>query len=301
MSAGLAWIAVDWGTSALRAWGLDAGGSVVQSARSDRGMGQLAPEGFEPALLELVGDWLPEGIVTQVVVCGMAGARQGWVEAPYAAVPCAPTGDGVMQAPTRDPRLSVRILSGLSQAAPADVMRGEETQVAGLLATRPKFDGIVLLPGTHTKWVHVSAGEVVSFRSFMTGELFALLSTQSVLRHSLGAETPDLAAFDAAVAATLSRPERMAAELFSIRAADLLLGQPGGAAWGRLAGLLIGAELAATRAYWLGQQLAVLDNGAQADLYARALEAQGAVILREAAAAMTLAGLKAAHARLTEA
>lgn len=280
---------------------MDRDGHVLTSARSQQGMGQLAPEGFEPALLDLVFDWLPADRVTPVVICGMAGARQGWVEAPYAAVPCAPAGDRVVLAPTSDSRLRVHILSGLSQSAPPDVMRGEETQVAGFLSGVPEFDGVIVLPGTHTKWVHVSAGEVVSFRSFMTGELYALLAEHSVLRHSMGDAAPDKAAFDAAVSDALSRPERMAADLFSIRAADLLTGQNASEARGRLTGLLIGAELAATRPYWLGQRLAILGNGAQADLYVRALAAQGAMVEQAEADRMTLAGLIAAHEKLKEA
>jgi 2-dehydro-3-deoxygalactonokinase len=89
---------------------------------------------------------------------------------------------------TKDPRLRVSILPGLKQAVPPDVMRGEETQIAGFLAAAPGFDGVLCLPGTHAKWVQISAEEVVSFRTFMTGELFDLLSTQSVLRHSIAGE-----------------------------------------------------------------------------------------------------------------
>ena len=129
-------------------------------------------------LLGLVGGWLAEGARTDVLICGMAGARGGWAEAPYAAVPCAPGPASFARAPTRDPRLAVRILPGLRQDTPADVMRGEETQLAGLLAAEPGFEGIACLPGTHTKWAHVSAGEVVSFASYMTGEIFALLAGQ---------------------------------------------------------------------------------------------------------------------------
>ena len=83
-----------------------------------------------------------------------------------------------------DDRLNVRILGGLRQDNPADVMRGEETQIR-VFVNFSNFDGIICLPGTHTKWVHVSAGEVISFRTFMSGELFDLLSKYSVLKHSV--------------------------------------------------------------------------------------------------------------------
>ncbi len=286
------WIAADWGTSNLRVRALDAVGRVLAEAASDDGMGNLAPEGFEPALLRLVDPWLGLG-VTPVLAAGMVGARQGWIEAPYRAVPCPPLAPGhLTRAPARTPRIAVYIAPGLSQARPADVMRGEETQIAGALALRPGFDGVCCLPGTHCKWAHVSADEVVSFQTFLTGELFALIAQQSVLRHSLGGDdAPDDAAFDEALCDALSRPERVAARLFSIRAESLLSGLTPAVARGRLSGLLIGMELAAARPYWLGQPVLLIGSAALCAAYARALALQGNPAEILAAADCTLAGL----------
>jgi 2-dehydro-3-deoxygalactonokinase len=170
------------------------------------------------------------------------------------------------------------------------VMRGEETQAAGALALHPGFDGVLCLPGTHSKWLQVSAGEVVSFQTFMTGELFALLSTQSVLRHSM-AEGWDDAAFDAGLSEALSRPERIAARLFSLRAESLLHALPGAAARSRLSGLLIGIELAGSKPYWLGQAVKLVGAAKLSASYARALAAQGITAETFDATACTLAGL----------
>ncbi|MFZ1469710.1 MAG: 2-dehydro-3-deoxygalactonokinase [Paracoccaceae bacterium] len=287
-----AWIAVDWGTSNLRVRAVDAAGRVLAETQSDDGMGSLTPEGFEPALLRLINPWLGQG-VTPILAAGMVGARQGWVEAAYRAVPCAPLAPGAMtRAPARDPRLAVFVAPGLSQARPADVMRGEETQIAGALTLRPGFDGVICLPGTHSKWAHVSAGEVVSFQTFMTGELFALIAHQSVLRHSLGDDgSPDGPAFDEALSDALSRPERGAARLFSIRAESLLAGLTPATARARLSGLLIGMELAGARPYWLGQPVLLIGSAALCATYARALAAQGNPAEILSAGDCTLAGL----------
>ncbi|MGR3802073.1 2-dehydro-3-deoxygalactonokinase [Marinibacterium profundimaris] len=288
------WIAVDWGTSRLRAWAMGADGSVLQAAQSDMGMGALTPAGFETALLEVAGEWI-EG-PTRVVACGMVGAKQGWVDAGYAVAPCKPPmGAHAVEAPVKDDRLKVFILPGVSQQRPADVMRGEETQVAGFLAQQPGFDGVICLPGTHTKWVQISAGEIVSFRSFMTGELFALLSGQSVLRHGLDGDGWDEEAFDAGVADGLQRPQFLTSDLFGIRAEGLLNDMAPAAARARLSGLLIGAELAGSKSYWLGQQLAFIGAPELAGAYQRALKAQAAIGDRTDAEAMTLAGLCAAN------
>ncbi len=294
----MTWIAVDWGTSNLRVWQMQ-DAQEKGHAGSDAGMAGLAPEEFEPALLDLVAPWLGEGPVT-VVACGMVGAKQGWTEAPYRKVPCTPTAGGLVRAPARDGRLEVHLVPGIRQDSPADVMRGEETQIAGFLAQNPGYDGILCLPGTHTKWVHISAGEIVSFRTMMTGELFALLSRQSVLRHSTGGDGFDEEAFAEAASDTLSRPETLAARAFSIRASDVLHGTSPDKGRARLSGLLIGAELAAARPYWLGQPVTLIGAPGLARIYARALTDQGAEPRQEAGEALTLAGLTAAWRTLVD-
>lgn len=286
------WIAVDWGTSHLRAWAMQ-GETVLDHAQSENGMSRVAGGDFQVALLELIGGWLGTP-PTDVVACGMVGARQGWVEAPYAAVPSAPLPNAPVRVPDTDPRIRAFVVPGLKQVNPADVMRGEETQIAGYLATRPNWDGVICLPGTHTKWVQISASEVVSFRTFMTGELFDLLRGQSVLRHSV-ADGWDDGAFAEAVADTLSKPEQLAARLFGLRAADLLHRQDADTARARLSGYLIGAELAATRPYWLGQQLAIIGAPGLADAYSNALQQQGALVESADATQSTLAGLMQAR------
>jgi 2-dehydro-3-deoxygalactonokinase len=285
-----AWIAVDWGTSNLRAWAMGADG-VLAEASSDEGMGKLTRDQFEPALLRLIGPWLGAARMP-VVACGMVGSRQGWCEAPYRAVPCTPL-DAAAQAiaPTTDARITVRIAPGLKQSTPPDVMRGEETQIAGALRLMPGYDGILCLPGTHSKWAHISAGEVVSFQTFMTGEMFALLSEASVLRHGLQGAGWDDAAFDAAVSDAISRPERLGARLFSLRAEGLIAGLSPQAARARLSGLLIGTELAAARPYWLGQRVTLIGAEKLSAAYARALQLQGVEAERLSANDCTLAGL----------
>ncbi|RME15487.1 MAG: 2-dehydro-3-deoxygalactonokinase [Alphaproteobacteria bacterium] len=292
-----AWIAVDWGTSNLRAWVIGPDGAVRAREASARGAGMLAPEAFEPALLEVIGRHLPEGKVTTVIACGMVGARECWAEAPYDAVPCPPPGlEHAVRAPTRDPRLDVRILPGLKQLSPPDVLRGEETQIAGFLATHPRFDGIVCLPGTHSKWVHVSAGEIVSFRTYMTGEIYGLLAERSVLSHALRGEGWDEDAFVAAVAEAMANPQHLSSRLFALRADALLNGTRPAIARARLSGYLVGLELAGARGYWLGQDVALLGEGRLCDHYEAALRAQGLVPRRVEGEDMALVGLKAARA-----
>ncbi|WP_179378814.1 2-dehydro-3-deoxygalactonokinase [Jannaschia marina] len=283
------WIAVDWGTTALRITRME-GGRPRETRESDRGMNTLDPDAFEPTLLDLAGDWIDGP--TEILACGMVGARQGWAEATYRTVPCAAVDGDLTRVETRDPRLRVSIVPGVRQLDPhPDVMRGEETQIAGIVTSLDDFEGVACLPGTHTKWAHLSAGEIVSFRTVMTGELFATITGQSVLRHSLAGDGWDEAAFLDAVSDTLSQPELLTARMFELRAADLLHGQEAATGRAILSGLLIGAELAATKPWWLGRDVVITGSEKTTRAYATALSAQGLDPKLLPADEMTFAGL----------
>mgnify|MGYP005693982093 CR=1 FL=1 len=287
------WIAVDWGTSNMRAWAMSASGSVLAEVRSEKGMSDIAPDQFEPVLRNATAGWIIDSI--PIIACGMVGARQGWAEARYARVPCTVTPVKFTQP---NSALDVHIIPGLMQSDPADVMRGEETQIAGFLSMNKNWDGVVCLPGTHTKWAHVSADEVVSFQTYMTGELFAAIGDHTILRHSVQSDAWDNAAFDAGVNDSISRPERLAARLFSVRAEGLVNNIQNSTSRARLSGLLIGAELAGAKPYWLGQQIAVIGAVNLTALYVRALALQSVPATHVKGDAITLAGLIAAYRRL---
>lgn len=292
------WIAADWGTSNLRVWPMDSSGTPLAQTQSGKGMGQLDPGEFEAAFLELAAEFLPETGTVPVIVCGMAGARQGWTEAPYARVPAAPTGEGSVAVSTRDPRLDVRILPGICQENPADVMRGEETQIAGYLLKNKGFSGILCLPGTHTKWVRISDGTITGFQTVMTGELFALLSGASVLRHSLDDNGWDQTAFEAGVSESLGSPETVFSRLFAVRAQSLLKNNDGVSLRSKLSGLLLGYEVASVLPD-LGNEEPVLIGGQNlTSRYASALKLAGRDCSSEDGSDLVLGGLRAAYENL---
>ncbi len=274
-------VAADWGTSSLRVWAFSRAGAVLAERRSGDGMARLQPDAFEAVLRRHLDDMGLPGAPDPlpVVVCGMAGARQGWREAPYADVP-ADIGTICGQAVAVPAQgLDVRILPGLAvRAGQGDVMRGEETQLLGLLQAEPNLSGLVCLPGTHSKWVQMAAGRVTGFSTAMTGELFALLSQSSVLRHSLGDARPsgDPASpgFISGVARGLARPGHLLTDLFGVRAAALLQGVQGAAAADALSGLLIGAEIGG-RETPAGAPVILVADGAMAQLYGKALDMAG--------------------------
>ena len=293
------WIAVDWGTTNMRVWAIGASGEILAQASSDKGMGSLTSEAFEPALLELVAPWLQDDRVMDVIACGMVGARQGWVEAAYGRAPCAPFAEeNTLCFMAHDARMRIHIIAGLQQDNPADVMRGEETQIAGLLAGDPDFEGVVCAPGTHTKWVRIEGGKIIHFATHLTGEMFSLLADKSVLRHTIASDGWDDAEFSRAFNEALAAPEKITAHLFSIRAEALIDDLSPQAGRSRLSALLLGLEFAAMRDDWSGQKTAIIGSDALAKIYQQALLSQGAEPIILDGEALTLAGLKAAHDKI---
>lgn len=305
LAGGSEWVAVDWGTSNLRAWGIAADGTIAFSRTSDRGMGKLTPDAFAGVLEGLLEDEPSvSGGAVDVLICGMAGARQGWMEAPYLDAPADLGGlaYGAVRPPMPGSRLAPRILPGVCQklSGAEDVMRGEETQILGLGALLPGFAGVAVLPGTHSKWVAVNGRRIERFATAMTGELYEVLRTHSVLRLSLtGAlDGPGReAGIEAGLAAGIAAPQRLAASLFKVRAGSLLSGRQPDWCAGYLSGLLIGAEIGGQRD-WIeaGQEaIPLIGSPALCAIYARGLAQIGIGSRPIDATEATLAGLKLAR------
>lgn len=244
-------LALDWGTSSLRAYRLGEGGAVLEQRQRPWGLLHLPAGGFAAALEGVAGDWLQARPALPLIASGMVGSAQGWREAPYAHCP-ADAAALAAQLLRFDalPGVMLHIVPGVRLDGPRpDVMRGEETQIVGLLASQPALahSSRWVLPGTHSKWVRVQGGRIVDFHTYMTGELFALLREHSILgrpAREAGGGSPADDAFDRGVAAVRAAGAAGAsALLFSARA--LVLGGElrAGDSLEYLSGLLVGEEL----------------------------------------------------------
>ncbi|AXI49325.1 2-keto-3-deoxy-galactonokinase (plasmid) [Sulfitobacter sp. SK012] len=287
-------VAVDWGTSSFRLWVMDASGEVLNSTQGPFGMSRLKPTDFSRVLEENLNKLGVDADVP-VVICGMAGAAQGWCEAPYLTAPTRLDALGKCAVAVANTMRHVRILPGIKQLSPANVMRGEETQISGLLHHHPDFSGTVCLPGTHTKWVRVADKSILDFETCMTGEQFAFFSETSVLSHSMTVEGWSDTAFANAVAVALDDPTSVPRLLFAIRAEMLIGEQSAAEARARLSGLLIGQELVATRPYWDQENVTLIGAPKLCDLYLQAFEQIGIAGRAMDSEAMTVAGLLFAY------
>lgn len=242
-------LALDWGTTNLRAQLLDDSGATLAQRHSPSGILAVAPGQFEAALRSLCADWLDVPSLI-VMASGMIGSRQGWVEAPYLQAPATPA--AAAQALTVIPLgngAGLHLIPGIACTNSThadtvdDVMRGEETQIWG--AALP--DGAtVILPGTHSKWVQCGpAGTILGCRTWMTGELFSVLSQHSILGRLMERGDGSEEAFALGAMRSLHEPESLSTLLFSVRTAGLMDRFAPHALSDYLSGLLIGAEVAA--------------------------------------------------------
>ena len=244
---------------------------------------------FQTALMGLIEPHLQQGTVTPVV---SAGVRSG----SFVQVPCAVA--SAQKVAAKDPRIALYAIPPMSQEKPADFLQGEEAQIAGFLSQNKDWDGVLCLPSACSRWVHVSAGEVISFTSFLTGELLGLLTRHSSLRIAIQGQGWNDGAFLTALSDAMARPERAASALFSIQANAVLNQTSAATGKAHLYGTLIGIELAASRAHWLGREVVVI--GAQDDTvrYASALKAQGVAATEQAGDLLALRGLAQAYVAL---
>ncbi|KQP19101.1 2-dehydro-3-deoxygalactonokinase [Pseudorhodoferax sp. Leaf265] len=284
-------LAIDWGTSSLRGARIAADGQVLEQRGLARGILSVPGGGFEAVLDECFGDWRAQS--ARCLVSGMAGSRQGWLEAPYCPCPAGFAELAAQLAWVPGARSPVAIVPGLSmdQGGLPDVMRGEEVQIFGAMRLSGQADGLFVLPGTHSKWARAEAGRVTGFRSFMTGEVYALLSQHSILARTLNAEAPfDEAAFVQGVARARDAGGLLH-HAFGARALTLFGQLDADRMASYLSGLVIGAELhgAAPRS---DASVVLIGSELLAARYALALEVHG-VASRRLGAEATWAGLHA--------
>jgi len=244
---GITLIGIDWGSTNLRAYRFDGSGTVVATRESAQGIVNIRGREFETALLALCADWIDAAPDTVILMSGMIGSRQGWIEAPYTPCP-ASSRDVARQLIRIDTSVaSAWIVPGISTVAGNgvyDVMRGEETQIFGAIDSAAGTFAIA--PGTHSKWIDIENGVVRNFRTFMTGELYSLLRSHSLLGRLMIDAPHDADAFSRGVRIGLEGD--LTSRLFGVRTEGLFARIAPSALASYLSGLLIGAEIhSATR------------------------------------------------------
>jgi 2-dehydro-3-deoxygalactonokinase len=240
-------IALDWGTTSLRAYLLGDGGAILERRSEPLGILHVPERDFGAAFDRVTQEWRARSPSVPAVASGMIGSAQGWIEAPYASVPA--DLDSVVRALVTVPGTGLLIVPGIAQRGGVpDVMRGEETQIFGAMARSAALasESVAVLPGTHSKWARVARGRVERFTTYITGEMFGVLSRHSILGRLADASADDTApgeAFRRGVRHARDVAAGLASLVFSARSAVLVGDLPAEDSLEYLSGVLIGDEI----------------------------------------------------------
>ena len=242
-------LALDWGTSSLRAYLLARDGRVLATRSEPWGIMRVPNGAFAAAFDAVTAEWRMQWPGLNGIAAGMIGSARGWVETPYCPAPAGVDELASSLVEVADATLS--IVPGIAQLSTRpDVMRGEETQIAGALELQPALTArsLLVLPGTHSKWVHVRDGKVHEFTTYMTGELFAVLREHSILgRFAKEGEAVSHSAagdpYSRGVLAAQHSDRGVAPLLFSARSLVLTNQLDSDDSLEYLSGLLIGEEI----------------------------------------------------------
>ena len=285
------WIAVDWGTTSFRAY-LMVNNDVLENVETNDGMKFVQNQHFENTLVRIIEPWLDHKHKIEILASGMVGSKQGWIEAPYQKTPCNLNNIEFISPSVKDNRFSLKIFSGVSQHNTPDVMRGEETQIAGFLYDNPNFNGSICLPGTHSKWVNIENGNIINFKTFMTGELFEIISKNSILIHSVTSNKVLKNELKMAVDEIFNNPEIFGNALFQLRADDLINSKGSKVYKSKLSGYLLGLELVGSLELWKKKDVILIGNPDLTELYEYILRNRVNSIKNFLSKDMVLKGLK---------
>lgn len=264
------YIAVDWGTTNRRAWHMDRHGDVAAEFADDLGLKSVLPNGFGLAAADIrrhLGDY-------PMLLAGMVGSDKGWHQAGY--IPCPADAKSLAAAVLWVEPERTGIVPGVCQTeGHADVMRGEEVQVLGAQAiAQLPADSIICHPGTHSKWIWLQSTRIDHFQTAMTGEIFDLLKTHSILSAQMNGGVADNAAFQDGLKDAREGVPLLSA-LFALRARHLLQALPLADA-SYASGLLIGNDVKAGLMHVAhGAHITLVGRPDLCHLYASAIAASG--------------------------
>ena len=273
------YIGINWGSSNFRAYRIARDGTLIDKFTEPAGIAMLDRPGMASNIGKIVDRWPDCG---PILASGMVGSNVGWVEVPYAHCPAGLAAVKAAAVTVDFGSVGVTIVPGMTcqreKDGGVDILRGEETEIFGLAELEKLSDGIVGLPGTHTKWARIGSGKVLDFATSMSGEIFDRLTAHGLLASIVEGEARDGDAFRAAVTQAYERPLGLGTALFGVRAKVIRRELSRTDAASALRGLMIGADIADALSLFpadFGTPIPLVGNASLCALYATAFAMRG--------------------------
>jgi len=264
-------IIVDWGTSNFRAVLMDKNYSVVDSISTNDGMLSLERDEFHPFLIQILDKWILENTNIKIYMSGMVGSMNGWLETKYLTcdVSLSDLSSNLVKIPNIKEQIFIVPGVKIQKDGLIDLMRGEEIQIFGAIKKLNLKDAILILPGTHSKWVEVKDEKIVDFKTNMTGEVFSVMSTHTILAKSIKSKVFNEKAFDKGVELSLKN-EGILSHMFQARSQANDIGEDG--VYSFLSAIVIGSEIKQMHSYFLPKSVIIVGTSVLNDLYKKVLE-----------------------------
>ena len=263
------WIAIDWGTSNFRAWFIKKD-KVLKEINKPHGIKNILSKNFEDILVTNIELPKKNSRKINIISCGMIGSKNGWCDTGYARN-LSLKKKNLVKINTKNKNLNFYIVRGLSQKKPYDVIRGEETQVLGYLHRNKKFTGFICLPGTHSKWIKIKKGKLINFKTYMTGELFEVISKNSILKHSMNDKKINKNIFENSVILSQKKNFNLFDNLFEFRSRNLL-SKKRYYPKSELLAYLIGNEIKSNISNIKGCKIIIIGSDYNSNLYSNAMQ-----------------------------
>ncbi len=289
------WIAIDWGTTNFRAY-LIKNNCVVKKIVTNDGIKNIKKKNFENILIRKLGIKNNLNVKITILSCGMIGSKQGWFDTGYINN-LNLNSKNLTKIKTKNKNLNFYIVKGILQKKPLDVIRGEETQILGYLSLFKKFTGYICLPGTHSKWIKINKGKLINFKTFMTGEMYEIITENSILKHSILENKINFKVFDNSLLLALHNEFNIFENLFEIRSRYLLTNKkyfPRS----EILGYLIGSEIKSNLKNIRRSNIVIIGSKSNSRIYSRALKTINIKNRSFDSSEMTVEGLKIFYKRL---
>ena len=267
-------IIVDWGTSNFRAVLIDKKFSVVDSISTTDGMLSLKKEEFHPFLTKTLRAWIDEDINIKIYMSGMVGSINGWLETKYltCSVSLSDLSNNLVKIPNIKEHIYIVPGVKIQKDGLIDLMRGEEIQIFGAMKKLNLKDAVFILPGTHSKWVKLKDEKIVDFKTNMTGEVFSVMSTNTILAKSIGSKVFNEKAFERGIELSLKN-EGILNHMFQARSQANNIGENG--IYSFLSAIVIGSEIKQMYSLFSPKSVVIVGTSALNDLYTKVLQKYG--------------------------
>ena len=239
---------IDWGTTNFRAHKYDLiKNKVISKIENNKGILNIKKKSEFLHILNETLVKLKLSTKHYILLAGMVGSKKGLYEVPYIRIPTSLSNLSKKIITKSIQGIQINIIPGLvfRNKNYYDVIRGEETLVIGAIEKlNIKQNCFLCCPGTHSKWIMIKNDIINSFSTYMTGDLYSAIKSNTILSQSLNEESEKFSIiYFKHGLKFIKKNKTIISIIFKIRTMDLFSQNKSFERKSFLSGLIIGLEM----------------------------------------------------------